>query len=208
MQPGPDLIYKCPKCGKLLKNRSLMSGNTFGANLFSDGKQVAPMLPEFPHLTKCSKCDTIFWLSDLKEIGECSPIGKTKHNAWKDAEYVQFLDIPDLLRALKQFENDRCAGGIRRYIQVKFNDRVRYGKGQLFSNENEKVIYEENCKVLIEILGTSLNETVSKAELHRNLGNFEQCMNLLKDVSADFDWLVEKFETECNNRNTLVFLLR
>ena len=69
MKPGPDYIYKCPVCGKLVKRGSLMSGNTFGAKLYSDGKNDAPMLPDFPNLSKCAKCDTIFNLRELKEVG-------------------------------------------------------------------------------------------------------------------------------------------
>jgi hypothetical protein len=52
MRPGPDYIFECPKCSTLIKRGSLKSGNGFGAKLFSDGKQVAPRLPEFPKLTK------------------------------------------------------------------------------------------------------------------------------------------------------------
>jgi uncharacterized C2H2 Zn-finger protein len=209
MLPAPDLIYKCPKCGKLLRNRSLMSGNTFGAMLYSDGKQVAPMLPQFPDLTKCSKCDAIFWLSDLKSIGEMAWNEEKNNPKWKDAEYVEFLDIPDLLRALKQYENDECAGGIRRYIWLKFNDRIRDGKNkELFDNEDEKRIWKENCKELIKILsGEDDNVRITKAELYRSLGEFDQCMNVLSQVSEKFNWLKSQYEKECERKNSLVFKL-
>jgi len=52
MMPGPDIIYKCPKCGSFLKNKSLMSGNTIGACHYSDGKVIAMMMPEYPYITK------------------------------------------------------------------------------------------------------------------------------------------------------------
>lgn len=53
MQLGPDKYYKCPNCGAYLYTHTLLSGNTFGAREYSDGKMVAPMLPECPNLTKC-----------------------------------------------------------------------------------------------------------------------------------------------------------
>ena len=59
MLPGPNYIYKCPSCGNFIKIGSLISGNTYGAKLYSDGKRVAPMMPEFPDLTKCKKCNAI-----------------------------------------------------------------------------------------------------------------------------------------------------
>ena len=69
MIPGPEYIYKCPNCGNLLSRGSLMSGNTFGAKLFSDGKRITPMLPEFPNLTKCKKCNRFIWVNKLQEVG-------------------------------------------------------------------------------------------------------------------------------------------
>jgi hypothetical protein len=68
MLPCPNLIYECPYCGNRLKRKSLASGNTLGAKLYSDGKQIAPMLPDFPNLTKCKKCDNIFYVNDLKKL--------------------------------------------------------------------------------------------------------------------------------------------
>ena len=70
MIPGPTYLYECPNCQTVITRDSISSGNTFGAVLYSDGKTDAPMLPRFPDLTKCRQCQTIFWLSKTKEIGE------------------------------------------------------------------------------------------------------------------------------------------
>jgi hypothetical protein len=45
--PGPTLIIPCPSCGYPGKKRTLISGNTFGAELWSDRR-----LPEI--IQKCS----------------------------------------------------------------------------------------------------------------------------------------------------------
>ena len=99
--PGPDYIYECPKCSNLLKKASNASGNTFGSTLYSDGKMIAPMLPEFPNLTKCTKCDTILWLSEMKEIGTCDAWDKKCKPEWKNAVRVDFLGVTDLFRFLE-----------------------------------------------------------------------------------------------------------
>ncbi len=70
MISGPDIFYKCPNCGAYLYTHSLSSGNTFGAEQYSDGKMIAPMLPEYPNLTKCEECGTIVMLSRLDPIIE------------------------------------------------------------------------------------------------------------------------------------------
>jgi hypothetical protein len=129
MTPGPDLIYKCPQCGSLLKNHSLCSGNTLGAFLYSDGKQDADMLPNFPDLTKWKECNSIFWLCDLKIIGKYAPwlfldeeisgenpfaflmegrkIKTEQEKKWDNSPYAEFLNIKDLFRALNENKNKK-----------------------------------------------------------------------------------------------------
>jgi len=48
MLPGPNEYFKCSKCSQIVSRGSIASGNTFGAVLYSDGNQIAPMLPKFP----------------------------------------------------------------------------------------------------------------------------------------------------------------
>jgi len=50
MLPGPTIVRKCSTCGKLIAQPTLLSGNTFGARFWTDGKREAPMLPEQPWL--------------------------------------------------------------------------------------------------------------------------------------------------------------
>lgn len=70
MLPGPDIIRACPACGGQLTEPTLMSGNTFGAAYWSDGRRVAPMLPDSPRAVKCPHCRAVFWISEAEELGE------------------------------------------------------------------------------------------------------------------------------------------
>ena len=211
--PGPDLIYECPKCSNFLKNASNMSGNTFGGRLYSDGKTIAPRLPQFPNLTKCKKCDTILWLSDMQEIGTCGGLVKNKNckPKWRNADRVEFLGVNDLFRFLEldivknDTERERT---VRREIWWTFNDRLRVGT-ELFVQETDEVLWEQNCRRLIELLDTTdVHQKIMKAELHRNLGEFDVCMELINSLDSNFDWLIEKFKNECNNKNRLLIQLR
>lgn len=209
MLPGPNYIYKCPNCGNLLANESLMSGNTFDAKFFSDGKRVAPMLPEFPDLTKCKKCDTILWLSKLKEIGTYE-WGDKKNPKWKKAAKADFLDIEDLFRALNEgiAENKQEELFIRNLIWWAYNDRKRNDINQ-FIDENDEIKWRENCNKLISLLDQSvLNQKIMIAEIHRNLGDFENCINIIQSVdNDDLNWLKEKFINECKRKNKWVIEL-
>jgi len=209
--PGPDYIYQCPKCSTFLKKGSIASGNTFGATLYSDGKMIAPMLPKFPNLTKCTKCDTILWLSDMKEIGTCTPWGDGCNSQWENADRVKFLGVTDLFRFLELdiVKNDKERETVvRQQIWWTFNDRVRAGK-EIFVQDSDEVLWKQNCRRLIELFDTTdVNQKIMTAELHRNLGEFDICMELLNSLDKDFDWLIKQFKTECDTKNTLLIKLK
>ena len=209
MLPGPFYIYKCPSCGSLLSRGSLMSGNTFGAKLFSDGKMITNMLPEFPDLTKCRKCNTIFWLSKLKEIGTYK-WGANKNSTWKKAKEAEFLDIDDYFRALdsKIAENKKEELFIRLGIWRAYNDRIRSGN-VIFNDKDDELRWSNNVNILLTLLDQSeINEKITIAEIYRNKGEFDKCMNIIKSIKENkYDWLKEKFINECKKQNRWVIVL-
>lgn len=211
MQIGPEIYYRCPACDNLLKNRSLLSGNTIGAQIFSDGKMNAPMLPDIPYLTKCEKCNALLWTKDLEILKEDYSFGKNLSDEYSDAQQLDFLDLKDLKRALKE---ETEGGGekekllyLRREIWWKFNDRVRYNPdNDLFKNEEEKHFYKQNCKALLDMLDMkNKDECAMSAELYRNLGEFAACLNLLKALPDDYAKFKKRCQEECNEQNSLVF---
>jgi hypothetical protein len=64
--PGPDCYYSCPNCAKELLQGSWLSFNNFGATYWTDGREQAPMMPGFNSVTRCSGCQTFFWLEDAE----------------------------------------------------------------------------------------------------------------------------------------------
>jgi len=171
-----------PECNKLLKRNTLASGNTFGAIHYSDDKVEAPHLPALPVLSKCTYCDTIFWLEDIEEIGRYSGI-KPDNKEWEAAESVKILDIDDLIRALTLEDvvaekDDELF--IRKSTWWAYNDRVRNG----------------------EKLHESLEDEIKWRE------NINQLMNLF-DSDVDYDKIfIAAIKEECQNQNTLVVQLR
>lgn len=101
MLPGPILIYECSNCKNHLKQQSFLTGNTFGAETYSDGKIIAPMLPNIPILTKCNKCNSLLWIDSLEVLStiEWDDFDNTSSHS---ADPVEFLSIEDLLRALEE----------------------------------------------------------------------------------------------------------
>lgn len=209
MKYGPNYIYECPKCDNLIQNRSLMSGNTIDAELYSDLRRIAPMLPEFPNLTECKKCRNIFWLNKTKEIGEYS-WGDESNPLWENADLAEFLSIHNYFKALivSLAENQNEELFIRKRIWWSYNDRLRKGR-KLFRFINDEVRWKANIDRLLELLDIEqVDHKIMIAELHRNLGEFGRCLELINSIEdAELDWLKTRFNRECSNRNTNVFLL-
>ncbi len=68
MFPGTPNIKICLDCDDLIEEDVLLSGNTFGADFYTDGKMEAPMLPEQHALFKCPHCQSLMWSDDLQII--------------------------------------------------------------------------------------------------------------------------------------------
>ncbi|MEO7209915.1 MAG: hypothetical protein ABIY35_03130 [Chitinophagaceae bacterium] len=209
MMFGPRYIYKCTNCGKLLGRGSLLSGNTFGAMLYSDGKSIAPMLQEFPNLVQCKNCHTFLWLNRLVAEGEYSIEDKQVDPSWKDADPVDFLNIDDYYLALDTLtlnKNDEIF--IRTRIWWAFNDKIR--NGETTFDEDVEQRWKENCNQLIELLDPNdLNQNIMIAELYRNLGMFEKCSSIIHAVNKDdLNWIKELFIKECERENKYVIHLK
>lgn len=229
MFQGPDYIYQCPHCSKLLKNKSLLTPNMGGAMHFSDGKCEGPMCA-VPDLTKCYNCNTIFWLSDLQALRTVDT-KKRKTHIWIAATYVDFLNLEDLFRALLMYRTEKRMILIRQWIWWAYNDRVRNTKKSfikdgrrawfsddfhyailentnIFLNGKDQKLWEENCRELLKLLNRKeRSQIIMIAELHRNLGLFRRCKTILNPLPRKYDWIKIRFEEQCSMKNRLVFRL-
>ncbi len=206
---GPTYIYECPQCNNLISRGSIASGNTFDMKLYSDAKRITPMLMEFPNITKCEKCNHIFKIDDLKEIGKYS-WGEEVIDDWKNADEVNFLDIYDNFTALTKniAKTDEEELDIRLSIWWLFNDRVRNDE-DLFSLEDDKNLWQDNLNRLIELLSKADQVNIIMiAEIYRSLGDFVNCMKIIDGLDAEkYDFLKVPFSRECKAKNTKVFQL-
>ena len=213
MIPGLDYIYQCPECGKRISIGSILSGNTFGATIYSDGKKDAPMLPNYPDLVKCSKCEAFFWLHNLRPVEEIDAWQKKSWEETNNEEYpleASFLDLPDLLVALdkKVYRTEIEELDLRQNIWWAFNDRVRAGK-EIFARPDHSAIWEDNLRKFQAMLDPEdPSDSVRIAEIHRNLSEFDKCMKKLNTIKdPDVIWVVEKIKSECMRGNSLVVKL-
>lgn len=217
---GDNYIYQCPGCPSKISRGSLMSGNTIGARYYSDGKRIAPMLIDFPEITKCYECDTIFWIKNATELGTSGWFEELNEDQEK-IQKASFLNIQEYFDALetKVFQSVVEERYLRVNIWWTFNDRIRQKdekhklKGMnvpiLVHSDDEKKLWEENTYYLIGMLDQEdYNNRIMIAELNRNLGKFDECMEILNGIEEEgLKWLKEMFEVKCRNKDRFVFRL-
>ncbi|MBN8706520.1 MAG: hypothetical protein J0L62_11650 [Bacteroidetes bacterium] len=210
MIPGPVFVYSCPTCGNVITRGSLMSGNNFGSKIFSDGKSISPMLPEFPKLTKCKKCNSLFWLSNLKPIGTFY-WSEIKNIEWVFADKAQFLEIDDYFNAIDKgiAKNKKEELYIRQQIWWGYNDNLRSGK-KLFKDESDEQRWAENISKLKPLFDQSdSNQRIMLAEINRNLGDFETCIGIIESIDdEELNWVKEIIIDECKKKNKWLIELK
>lgn len=197
-----------------------MSSNNMGEKYYSDGKSIAPMRVEFPNITKCIKCNTIFWIKNAKELGTFGWSEDLPEDRG-EIQKASFLTILEYFEALKKkvYQSDAEERYIRINIWWTFNDRIRHKDKMhkhkiqhipvLFLSDDEKKLWEENTYCLMGMLNMEdTNDRIRMAELNRNMGKFDQCIEIINGIeNEDLLWIREKLDKKCRNKDPFVFRL-
>lgn len=182
MNPGPAQILTCPHCGAKKEVLSLLSGNTFGQQVWSDNKSIAPMLPKVSFVQKCPSCGGFYMMSRQNaeySEGYSFEQGKLSYLDTKQA-WNSLKETPDLS------EGERLT--LLFMLIWAYNDE--------FTREKAKPIIQKEQDFFHYIIDLIIEfeqlDVLLKAELLREAGRFEDSMNLLNGYSPD-DEFHEKF---------------
>ena len=182
MQPGPTIIKICSECSGLIAEDTIISGNTFGATFWTDGKRDAPMLPDQSWFVICPHCQTSIWIDEQEEAGEIEAF--SKNEKYKDAkpyrtpilnDYFNQLNIGNLDRNKEQYLRFRAwwAGN---------DERRKIGATKNELSDEEKV----NIEGLYRMLDFSDdNDRIMMAEIKRELGEFDDAEAIIKETFAN-----------------------
>lgn len=154
------------------------------------------MLPDIPPIGKCRKCSHIFWISQAKEMGSLSPWEeKSAPQEWLDASYTAPLNIEDFQAPL---QDDKCRDTLEheRTLRIRLwwsiNDLIRKGE----PSANYQKVFVDNLQALISFLDEKdPRDRIMKAEVFRELGSFDQVLDLLAEVPKDFEQAAEKIRS-------------
>ena len=179
--PGNPQILTCPFCGKEKEIMSLVSGNTFGAELWSDNKQIAPMLPEISYVQKCPHCGK-YYIKGRQTV---------KHAKEGYSFEKGLLTFPEMKEAFAQlaeegFINEKEEINVRMMLHHSYNDYYYRNGDTKDILEDDKKLFRENGLWLINNL---ITDNVMKAEFYREIGDIKTAKDLLDTVVVEDDFL-------------------
>jgi hypothetical protein len=198
-------LKKCTNCESEFISNSLLSSNTSGAVFYTDGYMSGPMYSEDIYIVKCPKCNSYIWKSSLPTVKHISE-SEFFRNQGDDNFGSLFNDRIDFkyLLAKPIWTNTEQEKYVRIRACWSYNNKYRTDKFKYippaiesYYRENPDATkflitteQERNLKRILELFDSkNEHERLMMAEIHRELGNFNQCTSLL-----DFN-----FTEDCKN---------
>lgn len=181
MIPGSSQILICPHCGGEKQVMSLLSGNTYGAELWSDNKQIAPMLPEVSLVQKCPHCGKYYFKS-RQEVRYATDAYSSEQGLLTFTEMKEaFIQLSD-----EGFRDNLEEINLRMMLFHSFNDfYYRSGSGAEVTPDDFEIFVEQG-RWLVD---NCLEEPLLKAEFLREIGDFEKANEILVSISDMDEYL-------------------
>ena len=80
-------------------------------------------------------------------------------------------------------------------------------EGTKMNEEEQKVVYDANCRAILAAMADAHDDEslLVRAELHRNLGEFDQCVDLLNQIKDQNEYrpYIASIRKACTSKNTL-----
>lgn len=212
MLPGPERVISCPHCETLVRHTTLYSDNAVGARIWTDGKQESPLAPEPPQVIVCAQCNDPFWTNDARKVGELSAGAEEvdvddTDPAWAKAPLAEEPTEEQYYAAI--------SGGLAR---DKFEERTlrvfAWWRGNDQHREDSLTDALQtatgprraNLEALVHLLdGEEVGELLMKAEVLRQLGEFDAARRLLSELpQGELDPIIEQLRLLCDARDVCV----
>ena len=197
MLPSYCTLAFCPHCGAEKEIIQFMSGNTFGAVLWSDAKREAPMLPTPSPVQKCQRCGHFFFLD--KAV-------KAEGNTYSFEQ--GWLTFDDSIRAFEELSNQGkdTLELLTIIIAWAYNDMLR--KNQEPTQEQTAVFKNRILENLSQ--GILTENELLKAELYREIGRYEECISILENFPPEgtfLENLIKEIIERAKKQDDKVFVL-
>lgn len=213
---GPLKVVRCPYCNETtMKYYPATSGSYESSASRSDGYVDTPWLPQAPVVVKCPRCDSYVILKEHihdgpgydepdREKAETLPYA---HNC--EPDFIGYMEA----FALIEDERLACLSAIHSYNhQFAADDYLsnRAAKPGMWAWK-ERLFRKAVTKFLPMLDERVQGECLLKAELLREIGEFDSCIELLDTRKRSFDKaqrkIADRIIAEAKRKNRIVFLL-
>lgn len=184
MLPAPNQILTCPFCSQKKEIMSLMSGNTFRSELWSDNKMIAPMLPEVSFIQKCPHCGK-YYIKDRQKA-------KYANDTYGGEQgLLTFFEMKEAFAQLAEegFLNNNEEAQVRMMLHHAYNDYYYRcnREDDIAVNDEDKSLFHENALWLIY---HHITDNLMKGEFFREIGELEIAKNLLDSVVVEDNFAI------------------
>ena len=189
----------------------MLSGNTFGARYWSDGKCDAPMLPNYPCVGHCPHWRSILWVEDASMIGdEDWSMRQGPESPWREARELMPLDAACYRAAIERNSDGKRERLLRVRCWQQANDAHRRAESMEDSAEPLADEDRANLQALLGLLKeeASASERLMKAEVFRELGQYREALWLLSDGTDEVSWAASQILAMAQVGVSRVFELR
>ena len=204
MLPAPAQLYKCPHCGKTKPMLSLTSGNTFGGELWSDGRAIYPMHPSISAIQKCPNCGKYSFFDNWENTGrtDSDTLGGTTGNlSYQEAKeaYKTLLSNSSnnqrsydiALFFVRAYNNEFRRPQLREAFYKETSAAAVSGR---FPNptEDDVILFREASQLTIDYSNNTRDALIIKAEMHRERGEWEEALEILHGLQIGHNqWIVD-----------------
>lgn len=211
MTPGNSQILTCPFCGKEKEIMSLISGNTYGAEIWSDGKQIAPMLPEISYVQKCPACGK-YYIKDRQEVryDEDDDPSMPFHAPSFEQGLLTYPEMKEAFAQLSEegFADNEEEATVRLMLHHAYNDYYYRSDDHKEIKAEDKQQFHDNG---IWIINNLITDDELKAEFYREIGEFKLAQDILKSIDEedpDLKYFIEQIQERLQNNDRKVFKLQ
>ncbi len=201
MTLGNSQVLTCPFCGKEKEIMSLVSGNSFNAEYWSDNKMIAPMFPEISFVQKCPHCGK-YYIRTRQEV---------RYNEETMSSERGLLSYGEMKEAFAQLSEEGYKEpyeepNVRAMLHYAYNDFYYRGEDHPDVAAEDWELFVSNAKWLLKHV---LTNGVLKAEYHREIGEFDKALSLLASRERTADAFLEQFvdavREKAENKDNRVF---
>lgn len=174
MEWGNDQVRGCPKCRYIYVQETLLAENLSNEERWTDGLQRAYALGRPPLAVYCPLCKDWFLNDQGRKLFEIPP----------------YLELGALERL--SFEDDMSSRQLRKALESSScQSKEKDLRLRLWQQENQQLSWddsidlelrEENMEQLLELCK---EDPLIVAEVHRQLGHFQECLSLLNSLESN-----------------------